>query len=236
MSIKKYSKLRILSRKIRGKHLEIHKMANCPFSWYGTHYGGFYVNSKLINSNSIIYSFGIGEDISFDLSLIEKHGCNVFGFDPTPKSIDWINNQKIPENFHFYDYGLSNETGTIGFYLPKNVKHVSGSLIVNGNVNMNDTIHVPVKKFSDILLELNHDPIDLLKMDIEGTEYDVLEDILLTNVMIKQFAIEFHHRFIKRGARKTKKAIKLLSEYDYEVFAWADSLEEISFIHKSLVS
>ena len=48
---------------------------------------GFYLNPEFINEKSIIYSFGIGEDISFDLSLIKEFDCNVFGFDFTPKSI-----------------------------------------------------------------------------------------------------------------------------------------------------
>ena len=34
---------------------------------------------------------GCGEDISFDLGLIEMFDCDVYGFDPTPKSIDFVN-------------------------------------------------------------------------------------------------------------------------------------------------
>ena len=34
--------------------------------WYGNGYGGFYVDPSLVPENAIVYSFGIGEDISFD--------------------------------------------------------------------------------------------------------------------------------------------------------------------------
>ena len=37
-------------------------------------------------------------------------------------------NQELPDNFHFYDYGISDKSGFINFYLPKNPDHVSGSL------------------------------------------------------------------------------------------------------------
>jgi len=36
-------------------------------------------------ATAVVYSLGIGEDISFDLALIEKYGARVHAFDPTPK-------------------------------------------------------------------------------------------------------------------------------------------------------
>jgi hypothetical protein len=53
--------------------------------WFGTKYGGFYVYPDRLCQESIIYSFGVGEDVSFDLELIEKYNCHVFAFDPTQK-------------------------------------------------------------------------------------------------------------------------------------------------------
>jgi len=40
-----------------------------PKTWYGSPYGGFYVDPTLLDENSVVYSFGIGEDISFDLDI-----------------------------------------------------------------------------------------------------------------------------------------------------------------------
>ena len=39
--------------------------------WFGNDYGGFYVATEFVKENSIIYSIGIGEDISFDEQLIK---------------------------------------------------------------------------------------------------------------------------------------------------------------------
>ena len=54
-----------------------------------------------INQKSVIYSFGIGYDISFDLSIITKFNVPVHAFDPTPRSIQWLRDQKLPDNFHW---------------------------------------------------------------------------------------------------------------------------------------
>ena len=51
-----------------------------------------------------IYSFGIGEDISFDTELIGLYSCIVHGFDPTPRSINWIHFNTTPNKFIFHDY------------------------------------------------------------------------------------------------------------------------------------
>lgn len=52
----------------RVSHLKIG--VKCEQAWYGNKYGGFYICDKYINEKSIIYSFGIGEDISFDETVI----------------------------------------------------------------------------------------------------------------------------------------------------------------------
>ena len=38
-----------------------------------------------------------------------------------------------------------------------------------------------------------HKHIDFLKLDIEGMEYEVLEDILTRRLSIQQICVEFHH-------------------------------------------
>lgn len=39
-----------------------------------------------------------------------------------------------------------------------------------------ECVEIPVKKLSTIMDELNHQKTEILKMDIEGAEYDVIED------------------------------------------------------------
>ena len=81
------------------KHLK--PTITCPKKWYGTSYGGFYINPNLLTNQSVIYSFGIGKDIRFDMACSNNHQSSIYAFDPTPKSIKWIKEQKLPANFHF---------------------------------------------------------------------------------------------------------------------------------------
>lgn len=219
-----------------GKITSIKAEVDCKHVWYGNSYGGFYVYPDILNSESIIYSFGIGEDITFDKAIIEKHKCQVFGFDPTPKSINWIKNQQLPPGFIFMDYGIELETGSTNFFLPKNKDYVSGSAMGHNNVDLNDTVSVPMKKFEDITKEFGHNHISLLKMDIEGSEYKIIEDILASSIQIDQILIELHERFFVDGKSRTKSLLKSFKEKGYAVFAVSESFEEISFIKLNLIS
>ena len=80
------------------------------------------------------------------------------------------------------------------------------------------------------MTELNHTYIDLLKMDIEGSEYSVINDILASNVRPKQMLVEFHHRFQNIGINETKKALEIMKKMGYKLFFVSQSGEEFSFI------
>ena len=226
-------KLKHSLNKITGKYNHLNTQVNCPKQWYGNEYGGFYVNPDLIQSGSIVYSFGIGEDISFDLAMMKTHQSIVFAFDPTPKSIKWIAKNGPKQDFHFYDYGIGATTGTTFFHLPKNPDHVSRSTVLQENVSETEKVEVLMKSFADIAEELQHKKIDVLKMDIEGSEYEVLDSILATPVQITQVLIEFHERFFENGKQKTVDFIAKMNAKGYAIFAVSDSFEEISFILKS---
>lgn len=221
---------KILSGKISSIKIE-HK---CPHVWYGNSYGGFFVNPDLLHPDAIVYSFGIGQDTSFDDAIIQKHNCYVHGYDPTPKSIEWIAQRSdLSPKFHFHPFGLDKETRITHFNLPKNKEHVSGSIINHQNVDENNMVEVQMKSLIDIVSENNHSYIDVLKMDIEGSEYCVIESILNSSIEIRQILLEIHERFFDNGIEKTKELLNSLHQHGYKVFGISDTLEEISFIKVS---
>ncbi|MFD2968460.1 FkbM family methyltransferase [Sphingobacterium bambusae] len=198
--------------------------------WYGSDYGGFYVHPDVLHQDSIVYSFGIGQDVSFDKAIIQAHQCQVFGFDPTPKSITWIGEQQLPKQFHFYPVGLGTKTEEVKFHLPKNKDHVSGSVFDHKLVSEEDYVAVPLKSFADILLDTGHQAIDVLKMDIEGSEYVVIESILQAGIPIKQLLLETHERFFEDGREKGERFFQTLYDHGYRIFAISDTYQEISLI------
>lgn len=218
---------------LKQKNSIIVKEIECPHEWYGNDYGGFYVYPATLNSNSVVYSFGVGEHISFDRTLIEKHQCHIYAFDPTPRSIDWVRKQSLPSGFTFFDYGIHTQTGHVNFNLPKNKGHVSGSTIKHDQVSGIHALSVPMKSFVDITNELAHHHIDILKMDIEGSEYEIIDDVLFSPVQIDQLLLEIHERFFPNGKSKTRKLLKSLKRNGYALFAISDSQQELSFIHKT---
>lgn len=233
-TIKRKIKKLLLRFSGRVNHLKIN--LKCSRCWYGNLYGGFFVNPDILNNESVIYSFGIGEDISFDKDIINNHGCHVFGFDPTPKSIKWVKEQKVPDKFFFYEFGISNFDGITDFFLPKNREYVSGSIIVQDNINPADKIRVQMRSLKSIAKEFGHKKIDVLKMDIEGAEYEVLEDVIKSEVPVSQIVVEFHERFVENGKHKTAEIVKKLIISGYAIFAVSDSYEEVSFINKSVIN
>ncbi len=228
-------KLKKLFLTLSGKYGHLQKGISCKSSWYGNNYGGFYVCPDIISEHSIIYSFGIGEDISFDQAIIKNHGCNVFAFDPTPKSIAWLHQQKLPEKFLFHEYGIGEKDAIVDFYLPKNPNYVSGSSILQNNIDTNEKIKVPLKSIESIINELGHKQIDVLKIDVEGSEYAIIDSLLNSGTRINQILIEFHDRFFENGRLMTMSAIEKLNKNGFEIFAVSDTFEEVSFINKNVL-
>jgi hypothetical protein len=77
---------------------------------------------------------------------------------------------------------------------------------------------------------LGHSRIDVLKMDIEGTEYDVVDEILERRLPVRQILVEFHHRFPGTTVERTRRAVQGLNAAGYRIFFVAASGEEYSFI------
>ena len=154
----------------------MHKPTLCiSQKWIGNQYGGFYVHTDALHAQSIVYSIGIGEDISFDQELIKTIGCPVFGYDPTPKSIAWVTKNMNDRQFKFFDFGIAKVSGKQSFYLPENKNFVSGSIKPIKGVDKQNKVALQFKTLKAAMELNNHTQIDLLKMDIEGAEYGVFE-------------------------------------------------------------
>lgn len=177
---------------------------------------------------SVVYCLGVGEEISFDLELIRRFGSRVHAFDPTPRSIQWVRSQSLPQEFVFHAYGVADFDGSCSFLPPKDPRHVSHSILPVQTPW--PSIELPVYRLATIMKMLGHSDIDLLKMDIEGAEYVVLADLLTSQIRPRQILVEFHHRWPEVGIEKTRQAILALNRAGYEIFNVSPSGEEYSFV------
>lgn len=183
-----------------------------------------------LSATSIVYSFGIGVDASFDREMIANYNAQVFAFDPTPRSIAWVADQKWPPSFRFFPWGLAAWDGTRDFYPPENPDHVSHTILERER-QVGHPIQVEMYQLNTIAKRLGHRKIDVLKMDIEGAEYEVIENIVgRERVNVGQILVEFHHFYPEIHRRQTRKAVDLLNTAGYRVFHVSRSGHEYSFV------
>jgi FkbM family methyltransferase len=223
-----YRRARRIVRCAAGRDVQFPVQTQLSAERHGSGYGGWWVHQAGIDREAVVYSVGIGTDITFDLSLIERYGVTVHAFDPTPGSIAYLERQSLPPEFRWRQVGLANFDGAARFLPPADPTHISHTLLQDGRTDAR-AIDVEVRRLSTVMSELGHEAVDLLKMDIEGAEYDVLDDILDHRLPVRQILVEFHHRFPGVGVARTRRAVERLNAGGYRIFFASESGEEYSF-------
>jgi FkbM family methyltransferase len=229
-----FQKLKFYKDCLIGKNCYFPVQIKMKTQWAGNQYGGFFIIPELLSEKSIVYSFGIGEDISFDEYLMNKYNCNIYAYDPTPKSKVFIQNNKMSPLFHFFDTGIADYDGISKFYLPENDEFVSCTTYNRWGYDEQEIkpVEVNVKRLLSLMEDNNHKEIDLLKMDIEGSEYAVIKDIINSDIPIKQICLEVHHHFKGIGIKKTKEMVEALNKAGFMIAAISQTKEEYTFLRK----
>ena len=241
---------------LRGK---IKTIKDTDLVFVGTEYGGWKIPQNSLSEVSICYLCGAGEDISFDIEIVEKYKCQVYIFDPTPRSKSHfnllieqtklnkkfaVNNSKTnfyPLNYiniellNFRELGLWYKKDEVKFYIPKNADEISHSALNDFKKSENYFLG-KVNRLSKIMEDEGHQHIDLLKIDIEGSEYDVIDSIIKDNVKIKTICVEFHeptNNIVNRIFQiKTKQYIKKLIAFGYCLVHY-DDRHNFTFVNNS---
>jgi FkbM family methyltransferase len=202
--------------------------------FHGSEYGGWPIAANSLDQGSIIVDIGLGEDISFSESLVKKYGCHVYGFDPTPKSIEYVKNRRSP-NFSLFEVGVAAERGEATFYLPNYTKHVSGSLFCASHVGQKE-MTVPLIGIDEIPKLIGTEKLALIKLDIEGAEFDLLDAPSFGRAArhTNQICIEFHHRWPQFGKGRTLCAVKRLEKIGFHIAWVSPSNEEVLFVRSGI--
>lgn len=179
----------------------------------GTQAGGWVIPVDVVDRKSICYCAGVGEDISFDLALIEHYGCQVYAFDPTPRAISYVH-RVVGRNpqYMFHDIGVWSTDTVLRFYAPRNPVHVSHSIM---NLQRSTTyFEAPCRRLSTIMRGFGHTRIDLLKLDIEGAEHAVVGNMLDEGVPVRVLCLEFDQPV---GARAMWRTLRRLTSAGYRL-------------------
>ena len=230
MSIFTKTKQRLRRHKLR--QIGIEPVPCDSATLYGGDHG-WVIDESSIDSESIIYSVGVGSNIDFDLELIDSLGVTIHAFDPTPRSVEWVKEQNLSNKFIFHPVGLAAENGFMNFYPPAKSSSTHFSP-VDRYGNTDNEIKAPVKDIDTMASELGHKKIDLLKMDIEGAEYEVIKALPDSEVIINQILIEFHHMYKDISISQTFEAINTLKKLGFELFNISQRTYEFSFKQREL--
>lgn len=140
-----------------------------------------------LTENSVVFDIG-GYKGDFAANIYTKFSCNIYIFEPLPEFFNlctkrFENNPKI----HCYNFGLSSITGEASIS-----QEDDGSSLVKPN---NDPLLIEIKELSSFLNERSISHIDLLKINIEGGEYELLPHIITSRVIdrVDFIQIQFHN-------------------------------------------
>lgn len=142
----------------------------------------------------LIYSFGINTDSTFELELGALSGCSIHAFDPTIGVMPYVTIDQVQSS------------GNVNEILKKD-KFVANDDIVK-TVTFHKTAmgvrsgrwaeHSLAENLYDIMHRLNHTFIDILKVDIEGSEWKVFSSLLgnlkgfFGTIPVGQILVELH--------------------------------------------
>lgn len=156
-----------------------------------------------LNENSIIFDIGSYKG-NWAEKIFNKYNCYIFMFEPVKEYYEiCVEKFKNNEKIKIFNYGLSNlNCNTL-------ISKDEDASSINKQDSELESIHI--YKFSKIVKELNISNIDLMKINIEGEEYNLLKNILSTGVRINNLQIQFHN-FVDDANSLRNNIYKLLEE------------------------
>ncbi|XP_077990084.1 putative methyltransferase-like protein 24 [Glandiceps talaboti] len=158
-----------------------------------------------------VYSVGIANDWSFDEAMA-NYGCDVFSFDPSIHKPSHKHGKKV----WFYNFGLMDQNSD-GYFGTGMIDNVSSRW--------------KVRTLEGLMAEMDHrnHKLDVLKIDIEGSEWQVLYDMLSRGTLqfVKLLVFEIHLWKPTVGKEKDEwrhkySVLKWLEQQGFKMWLWRE--------------
>lgn len=162
--------------------------------------GGYCIPKQSVINSDLLFSFGLNDDWSFEKDFININSkTKVFVFDKSVTITFWIKNflktlieiirfKKTPITIYKFAYLLFDY---FVFFGNSNTKHLKKNLVQRDHIIKNE-IKSSYINLKEILFK-NHGKSFFLKIDIEGNEYRILQDIVENQNYLEGLVIEFHN-------------------------------------------
>jgi FkbM family methyltransferase len=210
----------------------------------GSGEGGWWLPTRMLRSSSIAVCAGAGEDITFDISLVER-GLTVYTVDPTPRAVahvaavleslqqesarlvkglnyrDYARASFQEDRFKFVPIGLWSTREQLKFFAPRNPSYVSHSVV--NLQRTKDYFLAECCPLRDLMETMNIERVDILKLDIEGAEHAVLDQMISDHIFPGCLLVEFDEgQYVDRFDRKKfMTTITLLKRQRYNLIKTA---------------
>ena len=155
--------------------------------------------SNSISDEGIAIDVGVGNNPDFTLYLVNKYQLESYIVDPTLKHMKKLkafesNNPKV----HYLPLALGSKNELRTFY--ESQSNESGSLQKDHKNAKEDKVtkyDVQVVNLDELLSKCGNRQVTIMKIDIEGEEYALVNSISKENLkQVKQLIIEFHHGIV----------------------------------------
>ena len=113
------------------------------------------------NQKCIVYSFGSSDDSCFETAMAKQFDCEIHIFDPTSSTL-------TDSRWSYHSYGLGGANSNVTKYWNWRTQ------------KPDDCQGCPMKNLPQIMKELGHSWIDILKVDIDGAEWRSFDYIYQT--------------------------------------------------------
>ncbi len=196
----------------------------------GTDYGGYVVPVERIGSDWVCYCVGTGADVSFELELIESRGVEVRSFEAVENLANYVREQARGEpRLSIEHAALALEDGPVR--MQRSHVPVSQSVSAAGLYDGSNYVEVPGRTLASLMEENGDDRIDLLKIDIEGLEYELLPTLDLRQLGVRVLCTQFHHT---ASVSQAKALIARLRDDGYELVACHPTVK-LTFVARELL-
>jgi FkbM family methyltransferase len=184
----------------------------------GTGYGGWWVPVSVLRPGAVAYCAGAGEDISFDTALHDR-GFRVITVDPTPRAVAHVTAvSPKSDRYTFVPVGLWDEPGEMRFYVPRDPESDNYSIV--NLQRSSEYVTAKVETLRSLMDEFGDAAIDILKLDIEGSEHRVIKSFLDSGIRPRVVCIEFDQPVRMRTLMQSIKNLKASGYQLVKIDVW----------------
>jgi FkbM family methyltransferase len=151
-------------------------------------------------------------------------GCDIHLFECNPNHLDKLNTlqTKYPEyNMEVHQLALWNSEGEQDFYFSIDIWGDLGCTLNKDKgekLDLDNPIKVKSISLSNFLNQFNDDDYVIVKLDIEGAEWEVVNDLIETNQLskINELYVEWHDKFFSHDFDSLKQKLKTYPNLIYK--------------------